>query len=129
MTYEKIGLIGFGSWVKEAYLPFINNLDTGRVTHISTRSQNSLNNAKLSFGDDAKYTLDYKSLLNDKDLDLIILSVPDEIHGDLLSDVLSVDVDCIFEMPLTLKQDDSKKIPGIDICLKDKENFFVFITL
>ena len=55
MTYEKIGLIGFGSWVKEAYLPFINNLDTGRVTHISTRSQNSLNNAKLSFGDDAKY--------------------------------------------------------------------------
>ena len=110
MTYEKIGLIGFGSWVKEAYLPFINNLDTGRVTHISTRSQNSLNNAKLSFGDDAKYTLDYKSLLNDKDLDLIILSVPDEIHGDLVSDVLSVDVDCIFEMPLTLKQDDSKKI-------------------
>ena len=63
MTYEKIGLIGFGSWVKEAYLPFINNFDTGRVTHISTRSQNSLNNAKLSFGDDAKYTLHYKSLI------------------------------------------------------------------
>ena len=39
MTYEKIGLIGFGKWIKDAYLPFINNLNQSKVAHVSTKTQ------------------------------------------------------------------------------------------
>jgi len=110
MTYEKIGLIGFGKWVKDAYLPFLKNLNESKVEHISTRTQKSLDNAKSIFGNSPKYSLDYKHLINDKEIDLIILSVPDDIHGDLLSDILSKDVDCIFEMPLTGNKENSENI-------------------
>jgi len=110
MTYEKIGLIGFGNWINDAYLPFINSSSDIKVTQISTKTQNSLDRAKLIFGEQAKYTLDYKKLIQDESLDLVILSVPDEIHGDVLLEILSSDIDCVFEMPLTLNQNNSENI-------------------
>lgn len=110
MTYEKIGLIGFGNWIIDAYLPFISSSRNIKVTHISTKTQNSLDKAKLIFGEQANYTLDYKKLIQDESLDLVILSVPDEIHGDILLEILSRDIDCVFEMPLTLNQKNTEKI-------------------
>ncbi|MEC7837143.1 MAG: Gfo/Idh/MocA family oxidoreductase [Chloroflexota bacterium] len=110
MTYEKIGLIGFGKWIKDAYLPFINNLNESKVAHVSTKTQKSLDYAKSIFGNYPRYTLDYKQVLRDKEIDLLILSVPDEFHGEFISDILSIDVDCIFEMPLTENKENSETL-------------------
>ncbi|MBL07095.1 MAG: hypothetical protein CL773_04500 [Chloroflexi bacterium] len=122
MTYEKIGLIGFGNWINDAYLPFINSSSDIKITHVSTKTQNSLDKAKLIFGDQVNFTLDYKTLIQDENLDLIILSVPDEIHGDVLLDILSGDIDCIFEMPLTL---DHKNSQNIITKIKSQNNLMI----
>ncbi len=87
MSYEKIGLIGFGKWVEIAYLPCLFDLENSKISHVSTKSQRTLNKAKKLLGDNLKYSLNYKDLIYDNDLDIIILSIPDEIHGDLLLEI------------------------------------------
>jgi len=122
MSYENIGLIGFGNWVKSAYIPFVNNFKNPKIKYVSTKTEKSLENAKKIFGNGAKYFLNYKELLKNKEIDLIILSVPDEIHEDLLFEILSYDVDCIFEMPLTANKVNSEYIIQK---IKDQENLII----
>ena len=111
MTYKKIGIIGFGSWVKNAYLPVLSEIENLNISHVSTKTEKSLITAKTLINNiDCKFSLDYMRLIDDKQLDLIIISVPDSSHGKIISDVLSRDIDCIFEMPLSMENSESKKI-------------------
>ena len=111
MTYKKIGIIGFGSWVKNAYLPVLSEIENLNISHVSTKTEKSLVTAKTLINNtDCKFSLDYMRLIDDKQLDLIIISVPDSSHGKIISDVLSRDIDCIFEMPLSMENSESKKI-------------------
>ena len=41
MSYKKIGIIGFGSWVKNAYLPILSNIKEVTISHISTKNKDS----------------------------------------------------------------------------------------
>ena len=42
--------------------------------------------------------------------DLIILSVPDNIHGKILDQIISKDIDCIFEMPISNNNKEAEAI-------------------
>lgn len=110
MSYENIGLIGFGNWINDAYLPFINDSEEINISHISTKTQTSLDKSKIIFGDSLNYSLNYQNLIKDESLDLIILSVPDEMHGEILEEILDVNIDCVIEMPLTSKNQNAKKL-------------------
>ena len=46
MSYKKIGIIGFGSWVKNAYLPILSSIKDVTISHISAKTKESLDLAK-----------------------------------------------------------------------------------
>ena len=122
MSYKKIGFIGFGKWVKNAYLPFIQKLEDAEISYVCARSESTILEAQKIIGDQCKYTCDYNELLEDSELDLVILSVPDEMHGQIMNDILSKNIDCIFEMPIAEKKIISEKLIAIT---KSKKNLIV----
>ena len=122
MSYKKIGFIGFGKWVKNAYLPFIQKLEDAEISYVCARSESTILEAQKIIGDQCKYTRNYNELLEDSELDLVILSVPDEMHGQIMNDILSKNIDCIFEMPIAEKKIISEKLIAIT---KSKKNLIV----
>ena len=76
MSYKKIGIIGFGSWVKNAYLPILSNIKEVTISHISAKTKESLDLAKNKINNDScKFSSDYLEVINNKDLDLIIIKI------------------------------------------------------
>ncbi|KAA1297971.1 MAG: hypothetical protein EGP06_05605 [SAR202 cluster bacterium] len=123
MSYKKIGIIGFGSWVKNAYLPILSNIKEVTISHISAKTKESLDLAKNKINNDScKFSSDYLEVINNKDLDLIILSVPDNIHGKILDQIISKDIDCIFEMPIS---DNNKEAEAIINKISSKNNIYI----
>jgi len=121
MKLENIGLIGFGGWIESAYLPILNS-KTNSIKAVATRTEKTLIKAKKILGDNCFYTNDYKELLNKPDIDLVILSVPDELHELILKDIINSKKNCIFEMPLSENINSSNEL----IDLMDKsESFFI----
>ena len=60
MSYKKIGVIGFGSWVKNAYLPILSNIKEVTISHISAKTKESLDLAKNKINNDScKFSSDY----------------------------------------------------------------------
>ena len=86
------------------------------------RSESTILEAQKIIGDQSKYTRNYNELLEDSELDLVILSVPDEMHGQIMNDILSKNIDCIFEMPIAEKNVVSEKLIAIT---KSKKNLLV----
>jgi len=109
MKLQNIGLIGFGSWIESAYLPILNSKNNA-IKAISSKTEKTLLKAKEILGNDCFYTNDYKKLLNRVDIDLIILSVPDELHESIMKDIIASKKNCIFEMPLSENINSAKEL-------------------
>ena len=59
----KIGLIGFGHWAKEAYLPILLNRKDTEIIGVSAKTDKTLNSAKSLIGNTVKLFKDYRYLL------------------------------------------------------------------
>ena len=109
-TKRKIGIIGFGNWVIEAYLPTLKKLDNSIIKSVACRSTLTMKKAELLVPKECFITNDYKLLLQNEEIDLIILSVQDEYHGEIMKEIIKSGKDCIFEMPISNNYESSKKI-------------------
>ena len=83
MRYKKIGFIGFGKWVKNAYLPFIQKLEDSEISYVCARSESTILEAQKIIGDQSKYTLDYNELLEDSEFE-ISLYTKDSLMGEVV---------------------------------------------
>ena len=79
MDAVNLGLIGFGTWPREAYAPVLQSLAGARVAAVSARSEATADEARGRFGDDLKIHADYRDLLADDSVDAVMVAVPNEI--------------------------------------------------
>lgn len=97
----KIGLIGFGSWVKSAYLPALEYDGRAKITAVTASTDKTKQFASQTLGEDVIIFDNYEELLNKATLDAVMIAVPDNIHQSALSAVLKTNIAVFYEPPIS----------------------------
>ena len=95
-----VGLIGFGKWARQAYVPLLGELPQVRVTAISARSQATRSLAKQTFGAETKTFADYHDLLDDSTVDAVLIALPNSFHATVLQAAATSGKHLFFEPPV-----------------------------
>ncbi len=105
----RVGLIGGGAFARESILPSLKKLDTVRVRAIATASGRTAQDLAKRSGSDYA-TADYRELLEDKDIDLIIVATRHNLHASIAIEALEAGKHVHVEKPLALNLDDLRRV-------------------
>jgi predicted dehydrogenase/threonine dehydrogenase-like Zn-dependent dehydrogenase len=122
----RIAVIGAGGFAKGVHLPNITSLPG--LYHLGAIVSGSGSNAKNTanqFGADFSST-DYSSVLNNSDIDAVLICTRHNSHGDMVLQALNAGKHVLVEKPLTLSQEELKKI--ILFYDEHKENQPILLT-
>ncbi|NOX55475.1 MAG: Gfo/Idh/MocA family oxidoreductase [Planctomycetes bacterium] len=82
----------------------------GNVVAFADVDRNVREQARASFGSTQKIYEDYRALLDNKDVDIVLIATPDHWHAKILIDACRAGKDVYIEKPLTLTIDEGKHI-------------------
>lgn len=109
-----VGMIGVGSFATGMHLPNLKSLkDKYHVKAVMSRDGFKAKKIAEQFGVDYA-TTDYNEILNDKDIDLVIISTRHDSHGELVLKSLQAGKHTFVEKPLCVTEAELEQI----------ENFF-----
>ncbi len=104
-----VGLIGSGNFARSVILPNLTKIEDFELIGLSTSGSTSAGQTikKYNF----KYsTTDYKKLLEDKDINLIIISTPHNTHAKFVIEALDAGKHVYVEKPLAINMEQLEKI-------------------
>jgi predicted dehydrogenase len=96
----KIGIIGYGSWVKAAYLPALKRDGRASIVALSARSESTLKLIKENFGNTVDIVPDFRDLLKSANIDALMIAVPDSMHAELISAAIDSGKAVFYEPPI-----------------------------
>jgi predicted dehydrogenase len=88
MERIKIGIIGYGSWVKKAYIPGLKQDGRAEIVAISANSEATIKLIKEDFGNSIDIYHGYEDLLNSPKIEAVMIAVPDSVHAEAISKAL-----------------------------------------
>ena len=127
MGIIRVGIIGCGKFALAQHLPNCVAAKNIELWHCSSRSEEGRKNAE-KFGA-RKITVDYKDVLNDPEVDMVILSVPHEWHKFYLDETIRAGKHVLCEKPMTMTMNDAYDIikavrrKGIKLCVDYNRRF------
>lgn len=105
MTKLRIGLIGFGSWVRSAYLPALQYDGRAVITAVTAATESTRRKACEILGENAAVFDSYESLLSQAKVDAVMIAVPDSVHQTVLSAAIESGVAVFYEPPISHLRD------------------------
>lgn len=110
MVKVKIGIIGVGRWGKN-YLRTFNELENADVRWICATKQSTIKEAlKASNKAIIKTTTNYKSILNDEEVDAVAIASSGSTHYKFAKEALQSNKHVIVEKPLAFHSKDAKEL-------------------
>ncbi|HEY5312404.1 MAG TPA: Gfo/Idh/MocA family oxidoreductase, partial [Pirellulales bacterium] len=85
----------------------------GDVVALADADRNVLEQARASFGSTPKIFDDYRKLLADKNVDVVLIGTPDHWHAKMVIDACRAGKDVYVEKPLTLTIDEGRLIEKV----------------
>jgi len=117
-----VGLIGVGSFAKTYHLPNLKKIDNYNIRALCSNKGYQVKDVGKKY--DVNYvSTDYKKILNDKKIDLVIISTRHNSHAKIAAESLKKHKHTFVEKPLALNQKELDRI--IKIAKKSKGNLFV----
>lgn len=105
-----VGLIGSGQFAKGTLLPAIKKVTTPyNLIGVASASGSSGKHAAKKFGF-TYCTSDYKELLEDDDIDLVLITTRHGLHAKMVVESLEAGKDVFVEKPLCLNESELKEI-------------------
>lgn len=101
MEKLRMGLIGFGSWGKEAYLPALHYDGRAVVTAVTAATEKTRRYAQQALGDAVEVFDSYEELLRRAQIDAVMIAVPDEAHQAALSAAIDSGIAVFYEPPVS----------------------------
>lgn len=127
MSKIRIGLIGFGEWARNAYLPALQCDGRAMITAITASSEKTRQLAREILGDDVVIFENYQELLCHAKIDAVMIGVPDRVHEAALSAAIDAGVAVFYEPPIAHTR---KQIPVmLDRLLKAEQVTYAHIEL
>jgi predicted dehydrogenase len=96
----RIGIIGYGVWVKNAYLPALRRDGRSEIVAISARSKRTLELIEKDFGKKITIFGDFRELLNSKNIEAVMIAVPDAMHAEIITAALDSRKHVFYEPPV-----------------------------
>ena len=127
MDKIRAGVIGCGKFATAQHLPNCRNAENVELWHCSSRSEKGRKAAE-SFGA-KRTTADYRELLNDPEVDMVILSVPHEMHLFYVEEALNAGKHVLCEKPMTMTMDEAYRVvklvrqKGVKLCVDYNRRF------
>jgi predicted dehydrogenase len=97
----RIGLVGYGSWTREAYIPALRR--SGRASVVAAAARSALTRQRIrdELGNSLPVFDGIEALLGGATLDAVMIAVPDTMHEAVLSAALAAGVPALYEPPLS----------------------------
>ena len=117
----KVGIIGCGNFATFQHLP--NCADSEKIILRACCDLSKQNLENIQQFNPEYITRDYKKLLSDSDIDLVILAVPHEHHKFMLEQAVSAGKHILCEKPMTMTMDDAYDVMkcvkqnGVKLCV------------
>jgi len=105
-----IGIIGAGNFTKMTMLPALKNSGAG-YKYIASASGVTGTSLAKKFGF-AQSTTDYKIILNDTNVDLVLITTQHDKHADIAVEALNAGKHVFVEKPLALNDEQLEKVIG-----------------
>ena len=127
MDKVRAGIIGCGKFAEAQHLPNIAASDRVALWHCSSRSQKGQAAARR-FGA-RRVSADYRDLLADPEVDMVVLSVPHEMHGFYIREVLNAGKHLLCEKPMTMAVAEAYEVirlvreKGVKLCVDYNRRF------
>jgi predicted dehydrogenase len=96
----KIGIIGYGSWVQNAYRPALKHDGRAEIIAISAKSDSTRKLIKETFGNTVEIFSDYRDLLKSEKIDAVMIAVPDALHAEMITAALHSGKPVFYEPPI-----------------------------
>jgi predicted dehydrogenase len=97
----RIGLVGYGSWTRNAYVPAIQRSGRATIVSVAARSEMTRQRIREELGSDVQIFDSFASLFNGPRVDAVLIAVPDDMHEAVLTEALSAGVPVLYEPPLS----------------------------
>jgi len=127
MKKVKVGLIGCGKFAEAEHLPNCREAENVELYYCSSRSRTGQERAKR-YGA-TKITANYKDVLSDPEVDMVILSVPHEMHMFYIEETLNAGKNLLCEKPMTMTMEEAYKVlrlakeKGVKVCVDYNRRF------
>ena len=102
--HVRLGIIGFGYWAINAYLPAIARIPGAKVVAAAGRSDATQNAAREALGPDAFVTPDFRELLDPGLVDAVMIAVTEGQHSPTIGAALDSGLPLFYEPPLSDKR-------------------------
>ncbi|MBI4744691.1 MAG: bi-domain-containing oxidoreductase [Actinobacteria bacterium] len=107
-----IGIIGAGSFAKQAHLPIIKNISGFNITAVSTASGENAKKTAKQYG--AKYcTTDFHDLLKDKDIDAVLVTTRHNLHKPIIIEAAKAGKHIFVEKPMAMNYEECREIAKV----------------
>lgn len=111
----KLGIVGSGMIVRDL-LSFIHTIEDIEIVHISgTKRSENVVKEMCEKHQIERYSTDYNDLLNDNDVEVIYVAVPNHIHYEYAKRALLADKHVILEKPFTVTYEESLELKDLAI--------------
>ena len=127
MEKIRVGIIGCGKFALAQHLPNCIAADNVELWHCSSRSEQGRENAEKFVS--KKISADYRDVLDDPQVDMVIISVPHEWHMFYLEEAIKSGKHVLCEKPMTMTMDEAYKVikmvrdKGIKLCVDYNRRF------
>ncbi len=108
----KVGLIGGGLFAKGTILPALKKLDQVQVRAVATATGKTAQDLAKRNGCDYA-TTDYRELLEDKEIDLVIIATRHNLHASIAVEALRAGKHVYVEKPLALNLDELQSVARV----------------
>lgn len=116
-----VGVIGYGYWGPNLVRNFNENPETS-VDFVCDLDESRLKSFR-SKGKHTKITANYKDLLKNSSLDLVVISTPVSTHFKIAMDALKADKHVLLEKPMTVTVEQAERL----IETAEKKNLELFV--
>jgi len=108
-----VGIIGAGGFAKAMHLPNLKRLpDLYSISAVCDLDGNNAKQTAKRFG--AKYcTTDYKEILDDKDIDMVMITLPHNLHAEIATEAAKKGKAVFSEKPMALNEKELKELVDI----------------
>ena len=127
MDNVKVGIIGCGKFALAQHLPNCNAAENIELFHCSSCDEPGRKNAERF--NPKKITADYREVLDDPAVDMVIVAVPHEWHKFYLEEAIKAGKHVFCEKPMTMTLNDAYDViklvrrNGVKLCVDYNRRF------
>jgi predicted dehydrogenase len=97
----RVGLVGYGSWTRSAYLPALRRDGRARVVAVVARKETTRERACVELGSGVATFARLEDAPDSLDIDALLIAVPDSMHEPVLTTALAGRAAILYEPPLS----------------------------